>query len=81
MTLRHLARKPVLAVAAAAVLAAGGLLVTGLNWTVIGYGGGEQPGIEPSRHGLQHLLKAQDKLDGPHFKLDGDPRLTPIGTE
>jgi lipopolysaccharide/colanic/teichoic acid biosynthesis glycosyltransferase len=30
-------------------------------------------------HEVQHLLKAQDKLDGPHFKLDGDPRVTRLG--
>ena len=35
--------------------------------------------MQEGAHGLQHLLKAQDKLDGPHFKLDGDPRLTPVG--
>lgn len=28
---------------------------------------------------IQHRLKSQDKLDGPHFKLEDDPRLTPLG--
>jgi lipopolysaccharide/colanic/teichoic acid biosynthesis glycosyltransferase len=28
---------------------------------------------------LQYRLKSQDKLDGPHFKLDDDPRLTFFG--
>lgn len=35
--------------------------------------------MQVGAHGLQHLLKAQDKLDGPHFKLDRDPRLTHLG--
>jgi lipopolysaccharide/colanic/teichoic acid biosynthesis glycosyltransferase len=35
--------------------------------------------MQVGAHGLQHLLKAQDKLDGPHFKLDRDPRLTHVG--
>jgi len=35
--------------------------------------------MQVGAHGLQHLLKAQDKLDGPHFKLDQDPRLTRLG--
>jgi lipopolysaccharide/colanic/teichoic acid biosynthesis glycosyltransferase len=35
--------------------------------------------MQEGAHGIQHLLKAQDKLDGPHFKLDGDPRLTAVG--
>ena len=26
--------------------------------------------MQEGAHGVQHLLKAQDKLDGPHFKLD-----------
>jgi lipopolysaccharide/colanic/teichoic acid biosynthesis glycosyltransferase len=30
-------------------------------------------------HGLQYVLKAKDKLDGPHFKLDDDPRVTRLG--
>jgi lipopolysaccharide/colanic/teichoic acid biosynthesis glycosyltransferase len=30
-------------------------------------------------HDLQHLLKAEDKIDGPHFKLEHDPRLTRLG--
>jgi lipopolysaccharide/colanic/teichoic acid biosynthesis glycosyltransferase len=28
---------------------------------------------------IQHVLKVQDKLDGPHFKLDDDPRVTSLG--
>lgn len=28
---------------------------------------------------LQRQLKSQDKLDGPHFKLDSDPRITRVG--
>jgi lipopolysaccharide/colanic/teichoic acid biosynthesis glycosyltransferase len=35
--------------------------------------------MKEGAHGLQHLLKAQDKLDGPHFKLDEDPRVTALG--
>jgi len=35
--------------------------------------------MKEGAHGLQHLLKAQDKLDGPHFKLDEDPRVTSLG--
>ena len=35
--------------------------------------------MEVGAHGVQHLLKAQDKLDGPHFKLDQDPRVTRLG--
>ena len=35
--------------------------------------------MQVGAHGLQHLLKAQDKLDGPHFKLEQDPRLTRLG--
>jgi lipopolysaccharide/colanic/teichoic acid biosynthesis glycosyltransferase len=35
--------------------------------------------MQVGAHGVQHLLKAQDKLDGPHFKLDQDPRVTRLG--
>ena len=35
--------------------------------------------MDVGAHGVQHLLKAQDKLDGPHFKLDQDPRVTRLG--
>lgn len=28
---------------------------------------------------LQRRLKSQDKLDGPHFKLESDPRITRVG--
>lgn len=28
---------------------------------------------------LQRKLKSQDKLDGPHFKMDSDPRITRVG--
>ena len=35
--------------------------------------------MQVDAHSLQHLLKAQDKLDGPHFKLERDPRLTRVG--
>ena len=35
--------------------------------------------MQVGAHGLQHILKAQDKLDGPHFKLERDPRLTRVG--
>jgi lipopolysaccharide/colanic/teichoic acid biosynthesis glycosyltransferase len=27
----------------------------------------------------QHALKQQDQTDGPHFKVDGDPRVTRVG--
>ena len=30
-------------------------------------------------HAVQHQFKAIDKMDGPHFKLDRDPRVTRIG--
>jgi len=30
-------------------------------------------------HAVQHRFKAIDKMDGPHFKLDRDPRVTRIG--
>jgi len=30
-------------------------------------------------HAVQDTLKAQDKMDGPHFKLDRDPRVTRVG--
>ena len=35
--------------------------------------------MQVGAHGVQHLLKAQDRLDGPHFKLEQDPRVTPLG--
>jgi lipopolysaccharide/colanic/teichoic acid biosynthesis glycosyltransferase len=35
--------------------------------------------MQEGAHSLQHLLKAQDPLDGPHFKLERDPRLTRVG--
>jgi lipopolysaccharide/colanic/teichoic acid biosynthesis glycosyltransferase len=35
--------------------------------------------MQVDAHSLQHMLKAQDKLDGPHFKLDEDPRVTALG--
>lgn len=35
--------------------------------------------MQVGAHGVQHLLKAQDRLDGPHFKLDQDPRVTRLG--
>jgi lipopolysaccharide/colanic/teichoic acid biosynthesis glycosyltransferase len=28
---------------------------------------------------VQHQLKSLDKMDGPHFKLDSDPRVTRVG--
>jgi len=30
-------------------------------------------------HAVQHQFKAIDKMDGPHFKLERDPRVTRIG--
>ncbi len=30
-------------------------------------------------HELQRQLKRQDKLDGPHFKMKSDPRITTVG--
>lgn len=30
-------------------------------------------------HAVQHQLKGLDKMDGPHFKLDSDPRVTRVG--
>jgi lipopolysaccharide/colanic/teichoic acid biosynthesis glycosyltransferase len=35
--------------------------------------------MQEGAHSLQQLLKAQDSLDGPHFKLERDPRLTRVG--
>jgi lipopolysaccharide/colanic/teichoic acid biosynthesis glycosyltransferase len=35
--------------------------------------------MQQGAHDVQHLLKSQDKLDGPHFKLDQDPRVTRLG--
>lgn len=35
--------------------------------------------MQVGAHGVQHLLKAQDRLDGPHFKLEQDPRVTRLG--
>ena len=28
---------------------------------------------------MQHQLKGQDKMDGPHFKMERDPRITRVG--
>jgi lipopolysaccharide/colanic/teichoic acid biosynthesis glycosyltransferase len=35
--------------------------------------------MQDGAHNLQHALKSRDKLDGPHFKLERDPRVTALG--